>query len=476
MADPDRQCATCGRQLSRYNPDRHCGACSVTARATATTFPFVPPAVWLDDQVRQALGAWDWSIVLPAVIEHTGASQIQIAAATGLSQAHVSRLATGACDCFDIRTARRIIEGLGIPSALAGLTPPGLGTVEASTTNSYGSADAGQDEEPEMRRRTVLAASAAAPFAAILAGASTQANLESARRVRSIVGDLYRLDDQYGGDIVGEVASWCARRVDQILNTTDLAEAAGRELRIAYGELAEMSGWLNFDAGRYEQARMAYGEALQAAQLTDDLNLEVLVLASMNTLARYRGRPREAIQLAQLAQRRAAGWGPPRLLALLASREAVCWAQLGDPGSSQAAMRRARHVFTPAIRPEDPPWIAFFDDAELAARRATAAGYLGQRDQRIDQMRSAVDQLGPSYQRNRAYYSVRLGLSQLDLGDETGACQTVAPVLPLLTTVRSGRAHARFTEFHTRLRRNGSRPARDLLDQAHALRLVGQAV
>jgi tetratricopeptide (TPR) repeat protein len=246
-------------------------------------------------------------------------------------------------------------------------------------------------------------------------------------------------------------------------------------LQLAYGELAEMGGWLHFDAGRYAQAQFFYGEALRAAQLADDLNLEVLVLASMNTLARYRGRPREAIQLIQLAQRRSAGWAPPRLAALLSAREAVCWAQMGDVVASRGAMHRAYNVFHPEVRDDDPHWIAFFDAAELAARRATASGYLGQQDQAAAQMQVAVDGLGPKFQRNRAYYSVRCGQSLLAQGDEAQACAVMRPVLPLFTDVRSGRAQTRLADFCAAIEHSRRPEARELLDHAHGLGLVGSA-
>src|SRR5688572_24592545 len=133
----------------------------------------------------------------------------------------------------------------------------------------------------------------------------------------------------------------------------------------------------------------------------------------MNTLARNRGRPKEAIQLIQLADRRARGWAPPRLLSLLAAREAQCWAQLNDRAASAAAMRRAFNAFAPDFDPNDPAWISFFDSAELQARRATASSYFGESEDSARHMRAAVDGLGAKFQRNRAYYGVRLGLAHL---------------------------------------------------------------
>jgi hypothetical protein len=293
---------------------------------------------------------------------------------------------------------------------------------------------------------------------------------DNAHQIRLMVPELFALDAQVGGDGVCQAAQWCLRKVDMLLSRANYGEPAGCELQSAYGELAELAGWLHFDAGRYGQARFFYGEALSAAQLADDLNLEVETLASMNILSRYRDRPREAVQLIQLAQRRATGWASPRLAALLASREAASWAQLGEASASRKAMNRADHTFhSDDVQQDDPTWINFFNSAELAATRATASSHLGQAEQAIAAGQSAVDGLGAKSQRNRALYSVRLGISLLLDGDQVRACEVVRPVLPLFKEVHSGRTHALLDEFLLTLRCSVGTVARDMLDYAHTL-------
>jgi len=466
MSEHDRRCQKCGTPLSRYNTTPQCSACASGCRGLPTLAMQVPPQMWFTTEMRRALSQWNWQTVLSAVATETGASQTQLSELTGLSQAHISRLMSGASRCFDIRTIGQIVDGLGVPRMLAGLAP-----VSAASGDTL-SAEVHEEVEP-MKRRTLVSASLAAPLAAVFGEVQTHVTPDGARQIRLMVPELYTLDDQIGGEAVRQAAQWCLRKVDTLLNQADYSEPAGRELQSAYGEMAEMVGWLHFDAGRYEEARFYYGEALRAAQLADDLNLEVLTLASMNTLSRYQGRPREAIQLIQLAQRRASGWAPPRLAALLSAREAVCWAQLGDAAASRNAMHRAYHVFHPDMGEDDPHWIAFFDTAELAARRATASGYLGRPDQAATAMQSAVTGLGAKFQRNRAYYSVRLGLSLLAEGDQVRACQVVTPVLPLFKEVRSGRAHARLRDFCHQIQAATAPAARDFLGQVRALQIAG---
>lgn len=292
---------------------------------------------------------------------------------------------------------------------------------------------------------------------------------DQAQEIRLLVPEIHALDRQMGGNGLRHAALWCLRKVDLLLNRANYSEPAGRELQSAYGELAELAGWLHFDAGRYEQAQFFYGEALRAAQLADDLSLEVHTLASMHILSRYRDRPREAIQLIQLAQHRATGWATPRLAALLATREAAGWAQLGEATASRKAMHRAYHTFHSDVQDDDPAWISFFDSAELSAASATASSYLGQVDQAIAAEQSAVDGLSAKCQRNRALYSVRLGISLLDARDQVRACEVVQPVLPLFNEVRSARTHAHLGKFLNSLQGSADGGARDLLDYAHTL-------
>src|SRR3954468_22536956 len=89
--EPHRQCRSCGHRLSRYNGQPLCGAC---ARARVRYSP-VPPQVWAGESMRTALGLWDWAAVLTLVTEECGLSQLQLAALTGFSQPHISRLMKG---------------------------------------------------------------------------------------------------------------------------------------------------------------------------------------------------------------------------------------------------------------------------------------------------------------------------------------------------------------------------------------------
>jgi hypothetical protein len=471
MTKAERRCTACGQILSRYNDTDLCGVCT-TARRRAAAVGLIPPRIWFLPVMRAALAQWDWATVLSVVVAETGANQTQLAEMIGISQPHVSRLMKRQAQCFDIRTVRCIVDGLGAPRVLAGLSPTTAG--EAATVPTEPPREP-EEEVVATDRRTMLAASFAVPMAAVLGSpcVSESITYDRAQQIRRLLPDLYALDDQAGGPAVSDVAQWCLREVDRLLNTADYSEPVGRQLRVTYGELAEMAGWLEFDAGRFERSQYFYGEALRSAQLADDLNLEVLVLASMIMLARHRGRPREAVQLAHLAQRRAHGWATPRLSALLSTREAIGWAQMGDMRGAHSAMNRAYNLFEWPARDDDPHWISFFDHSELTAMRAMVSSYLGSHEHTISHLRDALDGLGTRYTRNRALYLSRLALAQLGVGDERGACTTLDSGLTIFVKVDSGRASAQLGECFRSIATSRAPYARALMDRAQDLDLIG---
>lgn len=466
----ERRCRDCGQVLSRYNEGERCGVCALSRRDGVPAMAFIPPSIWFEPVMRAALAEWDWATVLSSVATETGVSQLQLADLTGFSQSHVSRLMKGRAQCYDIRAISRMIDGLGAPRSFAGLAPA-IGTDGVTVPLDQ------TEEVAPMLRRTLLAATLAIPATAVL-GPMREARAIThghAVKVRGLLPELYKLDDQTGGSAVSDITLWCLREVDTLLNHSEYAEAAGRELLLAYGELAEMAGWLEFDAGRTMTAQYQFGEALRAAQLADDLNLEVLILASMIMLARGRGRPREAVQLSQLAQRRASGWGTTRLMSLLAAREAIGWAQAGDSAAAQSAMNRALHTFDPNPAADDPAWLSFYTAAELLALQSSVSSYLERSAQAVTQLRMSLQALDPGYQRNRALYSARLALAHLVEGDDRSACATLSGDLALFTKVRSGRALAHLGECLAAVGQRRAPYASDLVQRARSYGLVGAA-
>ncbi|MQA25243.1 MAG: hypothetical protein GEU94_07190 [Micromonosporaceae bacterium] len=356
---------------------------------------------------------------------------------------------------------RALCDGLGIPRALAGLAPTPAEDVEERDTD----------------RRSFLTGSmgaalvgAAAPLrdanAAHIGAAEVQQLHKAAR-------ELQVLDRLHGADTLCEIAIRCLRRADEWLNHATYASEIGRELQVAYGRLAQVTGWLHYDAGRQATARHHYREALGAAQLARDLDMEVWVLEAMSQQASYVGRPREAAQLARRAQEVAAGWATPRVNALLFVREATAWARAGDNAAFHRAFIEAEHVFDPRPEADDPHWIVFFDESELTGLKAASLSYLRHHDRAVALLAEAVRRKATSgLRRNHLWYQVRFAEEWLKLGDLTVGCEAIERALPALQNITSARIRGRLRDACRVLASRDGRRARDVLDQA---RRVGVA-
>ncbi|MGI9098486.1 MAG: hypothetical protein ACR2H2_08355 [Solirubrobacteraceae bacterium] len=196
------------------------------------------------------------------------------------------------------------------------------------------------------------------------------------------------------------------------------------------GLTAEHAGWLAFDAGRHDDARRWWLEAMQWARLADSERVEVVTMAAMAWGASDQGRPREAIQLATAAQSTAGRVATPRLNSMLLAREALGYAGRGDTTKAHAAMRRARG-FIDQARDDDPEWIVFYGAANFASNECRVALTLGDAVAAEDAARAAVALNDPvGYPRNRALYLIRLAeiLVQRREIDEGVATATQAAV------------------------------------------------
>jgi len=230
-------------------------------------------------------------------------------------------------------------------------------------------------------------------------------------RYRRQLEQLYTLDDSYGAS--GEVYTLTIRTLRTLMqdvNNASYLPAVGHRVRTLIGQLMEHAGWLAFDAGHTAHARYWWLEALNAARMADDgRDVEVVVLASMSAQASRVGRGREAVDLARAAQRQARALQSPRLMSLLLAREALGHARCADHREARRAITNAHNTLN-GERPDlDPPWLNFWDGADLSSHEATAAGYLGNAKGAETAARTALALADSDrYPRNHAFYTTRL--------------------------------------------------------------------
>ncbi|MFH0174874.1 hypothetical protein [Streptomyces cacaoi] len=265
------------------------------------------------------------------------------------------------------------------------------------------------------------------------AGASEAGALEEAvRRIRL-------LDDRHGADGLYRRAAAPLRAAYALLDAGTTRQTTADRLHSGAGELAISVGWLAHDSGRFDDARSHYAEALATARMTGDQGLEAHAFCNTAFLARDAGRPREAVRAAQAAQRVGRPLGSPRLMSLLALREAGGWAGLADRTGCEQALVRAQALYDRGPCDSDPEWMSFYGEAELEGLEAQCWSTLGDWPRAARHAKRAADLQDPHFSRNIALYTAELADDLARGGHPDEAAVAGIRVLDLLDQVQSSR-------------------------------------
>ncbi|MEU3960613.1 hypothetical protein AB0F42_12440 [Streptomyces buecherae] len=263
-----------------------------------------------------------------------------------------------------------------------------------------------------------------------------------AAALEEAVRHIRLLDDRHGGDGIYRGATQPLSAAHELLDAGTERQSVSDRLHQAAGELAISVGWLAHDSGRIAQARSHYAEALATARLAGDPALEAHAFCNMAFLARDAHRPREAVRAAQAAERAARSLASPRLLSLLALREAGGRAGLADQAGCVRALLRAQRLFDRGPSDADPEWMSFFGEAEAAGLEAQCWSTLRKWDRAVEHARRSVALQGPHFVRNRALFTAELATDLLGGRAPDEAAAAGERVLALSGQVRSARVRA----------------------------------
>ncbi|MFH9548967.1 tetratricopeptide repeat protein [Streptomyces sp. NPDC051445] len=342
-------------------------------------------------------------------------------------------------------------------------TRPERTTSDERGTNETGGADEPYDtqdpydthhdhdhEESDVLRRAFMTGGGATMAAATLGplGLAHDASVKrSARRagtneagvLEEAVRRIRLLDDRHGADGLYRRAAAPLRAAYALLDAGTTRQATADRLHSGAGELAISVGWLAHDSGRFDDARSHYAEALATARMTGDHALEAHAFCNTAFLARDAGRPREAVRAAQAAQRVGRPLGSPRLMSLLALREAGGWAGLADRTGCEQALVRAQALYDRGPCDSDPEWMSFYGQAELEGLKAQCWSTLGDWPRAARHARRAADLQDPHFTRNIALYTAELADDLARGGRPDEAAVAGMRVLDLLDQVQSSR-------------------------------------
>ncbi|MDT0492683.1 hypothetical protein RM717_19450 [Streptomyces griseus] len=480
----------------------------------ATTPGLLAPDVLDRTDVRAALIEHDFAAVFTLIKKWGGLSQNRIASACRLTPGKVSTIISGTQRVTSFDVVCRIADGLRIPGSLLGLAPrPWEGEHNPSAHDQPDAPgdrpDAGEipwrpdatvdlaihltrsDLVMDRRALTRALAGTAVTGAALLDSLEgwlvPTATVPGQRRPGRLgMGEVEELettarafrqwDHQYGGGLRRKAVLGQLAEVSGALDDHQAPVVADRLYRVM-AQLAGTAATMAWDSGLHRRAQDYYRLALRAAHAGGDVAFGANVLAGMARQMLYRDRPHDALQLIHLAQEGARDVIGPRVRAMLHTREAWAYAAQGRiAGFHRATAKAAEDLADAGTEGDEPYWIAYFDEAELAGVTGGRFLDLARTDPRrhavqaADHIRTALASRGAEAGRSHALDRIGLAECQFLAGDTRAAAAETALAVQAARGTQSGRVRAQLGQLYPYTVGHGaSRPVRDARDSIRDL-------
>ena len=469
----------------------------------------IPPDFWSRPDVRGALASRDMGELFRLLRQRAGISQMRIGAATGNAQGRISDIARGKYHVTTVDSFTRIADGLNMPDQARltlGLAPgradgttdrlvataaapavqrPGSQLAEVrypATTGqaitaitSLWRADAGRAQDllsapldPAASNAAALAWLVSQPDSALPeSGPGRAVGHADVAKVRATSELFAQLDNRFGGAHARRSLIHYLRYDAAALLGGRYTDDVGRDLFAAVAEASLLAAWTSYDCGLHGLAQRYFIHALRLAESAADRHLACSIMSAMSHQATFLGHLTEAASLARAAQTGLGAQATTRLMAQFLSMEARALARAGDARACHAALTAAERSFQRADAGQDPEFISYFNDAELAAELGHCFRDLGQGSQAAGHAARATAQSDGEYARSDFFVTMVLADACADQDDPDQACQIALDALRIGEALTSARCVAYVQEFRQRLDRFGDQPAvREFRDHA----------
>lgn len=188
---------------------------------------------------------------------------------------------------------------------------------------------------------------------------------EEIERIEQAAHLFREWDDHFGGGLRRKAVVGQLNEVADLLRDSHPSDIMRRLFRVM-AHLAETAAMMSWDSGMHATAQRYYILALRASKEAKEYAFGANILASMARQLLYMGRPGDALELIRLAEDGGNGRAPGAVWSMLHTREAWAYAKLGRVQAFRRATGKAEDALADADRSEDPYWIRYFDEAELA--------------------------------------------------------------------------------------------------------------
>ncbi len=422
----------------------------------------IDPALWQRADMRTALASRDIAMVF-RLLQRAGVSQRRIAALTGQSQSEISEI-LGGRQVVSYDVLARIADGLSVPRGHLGLA------YDEGTAQLVGVAGTLDEEDGRLLARlaeltvgtaTTDPRSWSQPFPVAWSPTPERVGAADVKRLEAATAQLRAVDYEYGGGACRDAALAQVGWAQQLLRA-QAGEESGRALHVAVADLHLLAGWTSFDIGLIGPARRHFGRALEHARFADEHSLVARALYCLARVHLHHGWGGQAVRLLQLGQVAAQQSGLGLAAAMIHANLAWAHSAAGNERQVVTEIARARDEYARSVTDEPPPpWLAFFNSAELQALRGMALAYLpeptaAQRAEAIDKfsLSSALRELPMA--RSRTFELTALAWMLLENGDKDQALRVGHEALDLASQIRSQRVIDRLTPLRRALERYSS--------------------
>jgi transcriptional regulator with XRE-family HTH domain len=263
---------------------------------------------------------------------------------------------------------------------------------------------------------------------------------------------IVELDNRFGGSDLARLAVRFFHSLHQQLGTGSYEPALERDLQATAGELAEVAGWLLYDADRQDDVRRMNQEALYFSRLAGDRRMELLTLQNASMHAGYLGRPCEALHLARSVLESGDRLSP-RVKTLFLVRKARALAQGGDEQALRLFNQARSHYEEDGVRESDPKWAWWVDERELAWHEGMVLFDLGRPREAIDKFERSVWVAAPHQVRDRYLHLGYLLKAQVTVGTWRDAETTMHQITTMVSDVSSTRTVVLLEQILLKLQR-----------------------
>ncbi|MFJ2577330.1 helix-turn-helix domain-containing protein [Kitasatospora aureofaciens] len=250
-------------------------------------------------------------------------------------------------------------------------------------------------------------------------------------------------DNRFGGDHVAHAAVQVWRAAQRRLDSGTVPSRSQGEYLKTVAELAEVSGWLLYDADQPTLSRSAFMEALMLARQAGDRPMEWFALDMLAMLAVHQQRPGEALRIADeiLSRTRI----PPRVVLLARIRKARALAQTGDRARTLTELDAARGALNESIASRDPSWAWWVNERELAGHQGESYLSLGDPAAAMSGIQRALDLSRETASNGRREISYSAALLEAAVRAQAwrDGESVMVTMPPLLEVVSSGRSRHR---------------------------------